>query len=188
MAPRELILTMTKNRMDKLNQFGGSAIPIRVKGAGKSGEFTALMVPKNSGGMLSAAGQRGGNFSAAGMQRGGTNWLNVAKKASAVASPLAMQAGPEMAPVSAGLAAFAGSGKKKKAGVSKKTGKKVKKGIDLAAQIGSIIAPRAQSERSEASVAARGGGYQENGHASSVGTIAAAKLFPFKVKTNVTMF
>ena len=26
------------------------------------------------------------------------------------------------------------------------------------------IAPRAQSERSEASVAARGGGYQENGH------------------------
>ena len=30
-----------------------------------------------------------------------------------------------------------------------------------------IIAPRAQSERSEASVAARGAGYQENGHASS---------------------
>ena len=52
MAPRELILTMTKNRMDKLNQFGGGPIPIRVKGAGKSGEFTAVMVPKNSGGML----------------------------------------------------------------------------------------------------------------------------------------
>ena len=30
-----------------------------------------------------------------------------------------------------------------------------------------IIAPRAQSERSEASVASRGAGYQENGHASS---------------------
>ena len=97
MAPREMIVTMTKNRMDKLNQFGGSAIPIRVKGAGKSGEFTAVMVPKNSGGMLSAAGMHGGMLSAAGTQRGGTNWLNVAKKASAVASPLAMLAGPEMA-------------------------------------------------------------------------------------------
>ena len=52
MAPREIILTMTKNRMDKLNQFGGGPIPIRVKGAGKSGEFTAVMLPKNSGGML----------------------------------------------------------------------------------------------------------------------------------------
>ena len=122
MAPREMIVTMTKNRMDKLNQFGGGPIPIRVKGAGKSGEFTALMVPKNSGGMLSAAGMHGGMLSAAGAQRGGTNWLNVAKKASAVASPLAMLAGPEMAPVSAGLAAFAGSGKKKKVGVSEKAG------------------------------------------------------------------
>ena len=111
MAPRELILTMTKNRMDKVNQFGSGPIPIRVKGAGKSGEFTALLVPKNSGGLLSAAGMHGGMLGAAGAQRGGTNWLNVAKKASAVASPLAMLAGPEMAPVSAGLAAFAGSGK-----------------------------------------------------------------------------
>ena len=33
-----------------------------------------------------------------------------------------------------------------------------------------------KSERSEASVAARGGGFQENGHASSVGNIVAAKL------------
>ena len=165
MAPREMIVTMTKNRMDKLNQFGGSAIPIRVKGAGKSGEFTALMVPKNSGGMLSAAGMHGGMLGAAGAQRGGTNWLNVAKKASAVASPLAMLAGPEMAPVSAGLAAFAGSGKRKKVGVSKKQGKKVKKGIDLAAQIGSIIA-ESQGYNKEADamqrvgkvVANRGGG------------------------------
>ena len=54
MAPREMIVTMTKNRMDKLNQFGGGPIPIRVKGAGKSGEFTAVMMPKNSGGMLCA--------------------------------------------------------------------------------------------------------------------------------------
>ena len=60
MAPREMIVTMTKNRMDKLNQFGGGPIPIRVKGAGKSGEFTAVMMPKNSGGMLSAAGMHGG--------------------------------------------------------------------------------------------------------------------------------
>ena len=42
--------------------------------------------------------------------------------------------------MSAGLAAFAGSGKKKKAGVPKKQGKKIKKGVNLAAQIGSIIA------------------------------------------------
>ena len=147
---------MTKNRMDKLNQFGGGAIPIRVKGAGKSGEFTAIMMPKNTGGMLSAAGMHGGMLSAAGMQRGGTNWLNVAKKASAVASPLAMLAGPEMAPMSAGLAAFAGSGKKKKAGVSKKQGKKIKKGVDLAAQIGSIIA-ESQGHNKEADAMQRVG-------------------------------
>ena len=66
--------------MDKLNQFGGGPIPIRVKGASKSGEFAAVMVPKNSGGMLSAAGMHGGMLSVAGTQRGGTNWLNVAKK------------------------------------------------------------------------------------------------------------
>jgi len=51
-----------------------------------------------------------------------------------------MLSGPEMLPVSAGIAAFAGSGKKKKAGVSKKQDKKIQKGVDLAAQIGSIIA------------------------------------------------
>ena len=51
-----MIVTMTKNRMDKLNQFGGGPIPIRVKGAGKSGEFTAVMMPKNSGGMLVSRG------------------------------------------------------------------------------------------------------------------------------------
>ena len=124
---------------------------IRVKGAGKSGEFTAVMVPKNSGGVLSAAGMRGGMLSAAGTRRGGTNWLNVAKKASAVASPLAMLSGPEMLPVSAGIAAFAGSGKKKKAGVSKKQGKKIQKGVDLAAQIGSIIA-ESQGYNKEAKV------------------------------------
>ena len=147
-----MIVTMTKNRMDKLNQFGGGPIPIRVKGAGKSGEFAAVMMPKNSGGMLSAAGMRGGMLSATGTQRGGTSWLNVAKKASAVASPLAMLAGPEMLPVSAGLAAFAGSGKKKK-------------GVDLAAQIGSIIAePQGQNKEAGAMqrvgkvVANRGGG------------------------------
>ena len=169
MAPREMIVTMTKNRMDKLNQFGGGPIPIRVKGAGKSGEFTALMIPKNSGGMLQAAG----------VQSGGTNWLNVAKKASAVASPFAMLAGPEMAPVSAGLAAFAGSGKKKKVGVSKKQGKKVKKGIDLAAQIGSIIA-ESQGYNKEADamqrvgkvVANRGGGKKTKKVKNTIGDLS----------------
>ena len=42
-----------------------------------------------------------------------------------------------------------------------------------------IIAPRAQSERSEASVASRGAGYQENGYAS-VWTIVGAKLLPLQ--------
>ena len=171
---------MTKNRMDKLNQFGGSAIPIRVKGAGKSGEFTALMVPKNSGGMLSAAGVQGGMLSAAGQQHGGkTNWLNVAKKASAIASPLSMLAGPEMLPVSAGLAAFAGSGKKKKAGVSKKQGKKIKKGVDLAAQISSIIA-ESQGYNKEADaiqrvgkvVANRGGGKKTKKVKNTIGDLS----------------
>ena len=180
MAPRELILTMTKNRMDKLNQFGGSAIPVRVKGAGKSGEFTALMVPKNSGGMLSAAGMQGGMLSAAGQQHGGkTNWLNVAKKASMVASPLAMLGGPQMLPVSAGLAAFAGSGKKKKAGVSKKQGKKIKKGVDLAAQISSIIA-ESQGYNKEADaiqrvgkvVANRGGGKKTKKVKNTIGDLS----------------
>jgi len=179
MAPREMIVTMTKNRMDKLNQFGGGPIPIRVKGAGKSGEFAAVMMPKNSGGMLSAAGVHGGMLQAAGAQRGGTNWLNVAKKASAVASPLAMLAGPEMAPMSAGLAAFAGSGKKKKVGVSKKQGKKIKKGVDLAAQIGSIIA-ESQGYNKEADamqrvgkvVANRGGGKKTKKIKNTVGDLS----------------
>ena len=180
MAPREMIVTMTKNRMDKLNQFGGGPIPIRVKGAGKSGEFTAMMMPKNSGGMLSAAGMNGGMLSAAGQQHGGkTNWLNVAKKASMVASPLAMLGGPQMLPVSAGLAAFAGSGKKKKAGVSKKQGKKIKKGVDLAAQISSIIA-ESQGYNKEADaiqrvgkvVANRGGGKKTKKVKNTIGDIS----------------
>ena len=53
-------MTMPKNRMGKLNQFGSGPVPVRVKGAGKSGEFTAVVVPKNSGGMLSAAGMAAG--------------------------------------------------------------------------------------------------------------------------------
>ena len=44
-----------------------------------------------------------------------------------------------------------------------------------------VIAPRAQSERSEASVAARGAGYQENGRASSVWTRPGTKLLPFQI-------
>jgi len=171
---------MTKNRMDKLNQLGGGPIPIRIKGAGKSGEFTAMMMPKGSGGMLSAAGMQGGMLSAAGQQHGGkTNWLNVAKKASMVASPLAMLGGPQMLPVSAGLAAFAGSGKKKKVGVSKKQGKKIKKGVDLAAQISSIIA-ESQGYNKEADaiqrvgkvVANRGGGKKTKKVKNTIGDLS----------------
>ena len=40
----------------KLLQDDGGPIPIRIKGAGKSGVFQATMIPKSSGGMPSAAG------------------------------------------------------------------------------------------------------------------------------------
>jgi hypothetical protein len=68
-----------------------------------------------------------------------------------------MLGGPQILPAaSAGLAAFAGSGKKKKAGASKKQGKKLKKGVDLAAQIGSIIA-ESQGYNKEADAMERAG-------------------------------
>ena len=47
---------MTKARLDKLGQYG-EHIPIRIKGAGKSGEYHAVMGNPLHGGMLSAAGQ-----------------------------------------------------------------------------------------------------------------------------------
>ena len=48
------------------------------------------------------------------------------------------------------------------------------------AQVLKFIAPRAQSERSEASVAARGAGYPENGRASSVGKYRLQNYSRFK--------
>lgn len=147
MAPRELIVNLTKNRMAKLPEYG-ETIPIKIKGAGKSGEYHAVMVNPIKGGMLSAAGTRGGMLSAAGAQQHGgkTDWLKLSKKAAAVASPLSMLAGPEAAPVAAALGAYAGSGKRKK------QVKKVKKGVDLAAQIGAIIA-ESQGYQKEADAA-----------------------------------
>ena len=62
------------------------------------------------------------------------NLLNLNKKASAVASPLSMLAGPEAAPIAAALGAYAGSGKQHK------KAKSVKKNVDLAAQIVAIVA------------------------------------------------
>ena len=174
MAPRELIVNITKNRMAKLPEYG-EHIPIKIKGAGKSGEFHAVMVnPTKKGGMLSAAGVSGGMLTAAGAtQHGGkTNWPNVAKKASAVASPLAMLGGPEMLPISAGLAALAGSGKKKK------TAKKVKKGVDLAVQIGALLA-ESQGYQKEAETAraigkvVKGSGSKSRKAKNTVGDLAS---------------
>ena len=125
MAPKELIVNLTKARMGKMGEYG-PMIPIRIKGAGKSGEFHAMMGNPLHGGMLSAAGAR---------QAGGKmNLLNLTKKAAAVASPLSMLAGPEMAPVAAALGAYADSGKRAK------KAKAVKKNVDLAAQIAAIVA------------------------------------------------
>ena len=116
MAPRELILGISKGRMDKLK--GGSyghTIPVKLRGAG--GEII--------GGMLSVAGsQHGGMLGAAGTTGAGKDWAKIAKSVAGVASPLSMLAGPEMAPIAAGLAAYAGSGKNKK---KKRTARKVKK-------------------------------------------------------------
>ena len=51
---------------------------------------------------------------AAGTTGAGKDWAKIAKSVAGVASPLSMLAGPEMAPIAAGLAAYAGSGKNKK--------------------------------------------------------------------------
>ena len=135
MAPRELVVNITKARMDKLGQYG-EHIPIRIKGAGKSGEYHAVMGNPLHGGMLSAAGQQGGMLSAVGAEQvgGKLNLLNLSKKIAGVASPLSMLAGPEAAPIAAALGAYAGSGKRQK------KAKAVKKNVDLAAQIAAIVA------------------------------------------------
>ena len=129
MAPRELIiLGISKRRMDKLK--GGSyghTVPVKLRGAG--GEII--------GGMLSVAGsQHGGMLGAAGMTGAGQDWAKISKSVAGIASPLSMLAGPEMAPVAAGLAAYAGSGKNKK---KKGTARKAKKTAGVAAEIGKIL-------------------------------------------------
>ena len=126
MAPRELLLSISKGRMDKLKGVSyGHTIPVKVRGAG--GEII--------GGMLSVAGsQHGGMLGAAGTTGAGKDWAKIAKSVAGVASPLSMLAGPEMAPIAAGLAAYAGSGKK-----NKKKVRRVKKSAGVAAEIGKIL-------------------------------------------------
>ena len=105
MVPRELILGISKGRMDKLTggSFGHTTIPVKLRGAG--GEVI--------GGMLSVAGsQHGGILQATG---GGNDWMKIAKSLAGVASPLSMLAGPEMAPIAGALAAYSGSEQKKTA-------------------------------------------------------------------------
>ena len=141
-----------------------------------------IVTMTNSGGMLSAASMHGGMLSAVGAQQHGgkLDWgkaLNVSKKVAGIASPFAMLGGPQMLPVSAGLAAFAGSGKKKKAGVSKKQGKKIKKDVDLAAQIGSIIA-ESQGYTKEADAMQRVGKVVAHRGGGSWGKLAAAAGAP----------
>ena len=127
MAPRELLLSISKGRMDKLK--GGSyghTVPVKLRGAG--GEII--------GGMLSVAGsQHGGMLGAAGTTGAGHDWAKIAKSVAGVASPLSMLAGPEMTPIAAGLAAYAGSGKKRR----KATARKVKKTTGVASEIAKIL-------------------------------------------------
>ena len=126
-APRELILGISKGRLDKPKggSYGHTTIPVKLRGAG--GEVI--------GGMLSVAGsQHGGMLTATGA---GNDWMKVAKKVAGVASPLSLLAGPEMAPVAAGLAAYAGSGKKNK---KKGAVRRAKKTAGVAAEIGKNLA------------------------------------------------
>ena len=127
MAPRELILGISKGRMEKLK--GGSyghTVPVKLRVAG--GEII--------GGMLSVAGsQHGGMLGAAGVTGAGKDWAKISKSVAGVASPLSMLAGPEMAPIAAGLAAYAGSGKKRR----KATARKVKKSTGVASEIAKIL-------------------------------------------------
>ena len=126
MAPRELILGISKGRLDKLKGGAyGVTVPVKLRGAG--GEIV--------GGMLSVAGsQHGGMLGAAGVTGAGKDWAKIAKSVAGVASPLSMFAGPEMTPIAAGLAAYAGSGKK-----NKKKVRRVKKSAGVAAEIGKIL-------------------------------------------------
>ena len=138
MPPKELIVSLTKNRMEKLPSYGRH-VPIKLRGGGH--EYHAVMLnPAHSGSGYHGSGVNvagagvnvaGAGVNLAGMEGGKTNYLKLSKKVAGVASPLAMLAGPEALPVSAGLAAYAGSGKK---------AKKTKKGIDQAAQIAAILA------------------------------------------------
>ena len=133
---KELILGISPQRLQKLKGggFGGEGAPIRVKLRGAGGEVM--------GGMLSVAGsQHGTTLSLAGA--GGTNWMNIAKKAAGVASPLSLLAGPEAAPIAAALSAIAGSGKKKK----KATVRKTKKTVGVAAEIGKILLDTAGKQK-----------------------------------------
>ena len=135
MAPRELIFGNIERAHGKLKggfwdtflQGGsyGHTVPVKLRGAG--GEII--------GGMLSVAGsQHGGMLGAAGTTGAGQDWAKIAKSVAGVASPLSMLAGPEMAPIAAGLAAYAGSGKK-----NKKKVRRVKKSAGVAAEIGKIL-------------------------------------------------
>ena len=131
MAPRDLILGISKGRLDKLK--GGSyghTIPVKLRGAG--GEMV--------GGMLSVAGsQHGGMLGAAGMTGAGKNWLNISKKVAGVASPLSMLAGPAVGiPLAAGLAAYAGSGQSGKKR-RKTSARKAKKGVGVVGEIAKIL-------------------------------------------------
>ena len=72
---------------------------------------------------------------AAGTTGAGKDWAKISKSVAGVASPLSMLAGPEMAPIAAGLAAYAGSGKKRR----KATARKVKKSTGVASEIAKIL-------------------------------------------------
>ena len=126
MAPRELILGISKGRLDKLKggSYGQHTIPVKLRGGG-------VII----GGMLSVAGssQHGGMLGAAGATTGaGADWMKVAKKIAGVASPLSLIGGPEMAPLAGALAAYSGSGKNKK---RKGTARKARKTAGVAGEI-----------------------------------------------------
>ena len=141
MPPREMTLSATPTRMQKLAHYGDH-VPIKIRGGGR--EYHAVMVnPHHRGGTLSLAGAGCGNDFTGQCARSatlgpsmlggkfGTGTLKKIGKASkvgaAVGAPLALAAGPAGIPAAAALGAYAAAPTISGAG---KKAKKTKKSLD----------------------------------------------------------
>jgi len=171
MPPKEVIMSMTPMRMNKLTEYG-EHVPIKIRGGGRECHAVMLNPAHMHGGTLSLAGggyndptgQRAraalmGGPSVAESMRGGKMGQGTLKKiekgskvAAAVGAPLALAAGPVGVPIAASLGAYAaapavGSGKK---------AKKTKKTLDMAAQIAAVLAASQGYDKEAAAISGVG--------------------------------